>query len=130
MAMMTQITPTAEDNEPSLPRGTIRIGANPVTQPGAANLWTGDNACLDLMSDLDNGLPDLIPPEKPDTGLINHGQSNPEQLVEPDPRQAFQEAHAEQIPIRGCRNIPVYYQMETPTNSRAESAWGTPDSQT
>ena len=30
------------------------------------------------MLDLDNDLPDLLPPDESDTGLINHGQSNPE----------------------------------------------------
>ena len=79
----------------------------------------------DLDNDLGNDLPDLLPPDE----LINHGQSNPEQTVEPDPRQAFQAAPFEQTTDRGRRNIPIYHQMETPTNSRAESVWGTPDSQ-
>ena len=130
--------PLDGDDGPECPncrgQGTIialwnYIDANQVTQPGAANLWTGDNTWSDLMPDLDNDLPDLLPPDESDTGLINHGQSNPEQTVEPDPRQAFQEAPAEQTTNRGRRNIPVYHQIETPTNSRAESAWGTPDSQ-
>ena len=43
---------------------------------------------LDLDNNLDNDLPDLLPPDE----LISHGQSNPEQTVEPDPRQAFQAA--------------------------------------
>ena len=129
--------PLDGDDGPECPncrgQGTIialwnYIDANQVTQPGAANLWTGDNTWSDLMPDLDNDLPDLLPPDESDTGLINHGQSNPEQTVEPDPRQAFQEAPAEQTTNRGRRNIPVYNQMETPTNSLAESAWGTPDS--
>ena len=76
----------------------------------------------DLDNDLDNNLPDLIPPDE----LINRGQSNPERTVEPDPRQAFQEAPVEQTTNRGRRNSPIYRQMETPTNSRAESVWGTP----
>ena len=100
-----------------------------MTRPGATNLWTGDNTRSDLMPDLDNSsdndLPDLLPPDE----LINHGQSNTEQTVEPDPRQAFQAAPVEQTTNRGRRNIPVYHQMETPTNRRAESVWGTPDSQ-
>ena len=81
------------------------------------------------MPDLDNDLPDLLPPDEPDAGLINHGQSNHDQLVESDPRQVLQEAPAEQTTNRRRRNIPVYRQMETPTNSRVESAWGTPDTQ-
>ena len=105
------------------------IDANLVTQPGAANLWTGDHTWSDLMldldNDLDNDLPEFIPPDE----LINHGQSNPEQTVEPDPRQAFQAAPVEQTTNRGRRSIPNYHQMETPTNSRAESVWGVPDSQ-
>ena len=52
---------------------------------------------------------------------------NPEQTVEPDPRQALHAAPVEQTTNRG-RHIPIYHQMETPTNSRAESVWGTPDS--
>ena len=130
--------PLDGDDDPDCPncrgQGTIialwnYIDANQVAQPGAANLWTGDNTRLDLMPDLDNDLPDLVPPDEPDTGLINHGQSNPEQLVETDPRQALKEAHAEQTTNRGRRNIAVHHQTETPTNSRAESAWGTQDSQ-
>ena len=66
-----------------------------------------------------------MPPDE----LINHGLSNPEQTVEPDLRQAFQAAPVEQTTNRGRRNIPVYRQMETPTNCRAEGVWGTPDSQ-
>ena len=126
---MIQTVPTAEGREPSLPCGTTYIDPNLVTQPSATNLWTGDNTWSDLMLDLDNDsdndLPDLIPSDE----LINHGQSNPEQTVEPDPRQAFQAAPVEQTTNRGRRNIPIYHQMETPTNSRAESVWGTLDSQ-
>ena len=69
----------------------------------------------------DNDLPELIPPEE----LTNHGQSNPEQTVEPDPRQALHAAPVEQTTNRG-RHIPIYHQTETPTNSRAESVWGPP----
>ena len=98
------------------------IDANQVTQPGAANLRTSDNTWSDLMPNLDNDLEDELPTDGPDTVLINHGQSNPEQLIEPDPRQALQEVPAEQTTNRGRRNILVYHQMGTPTNSRAESA--------
>ena len=126
------------DNDPDCPncrgQGTTialwsYIGPNLVTQPGATNLWTGDSTRSDLMLDLDNSsdsdLPDLISPDQ----LISHGQSNPEQTIEPDPRQAFQAAPVKQTTNRGRRKIPVYHQMETPTNSRAESVRGTPDSQ-
>ena len=136
--MVNHGAPLEGDDDPGCPncrgQGTIialwnYIGPTLVTQPGATNLWTGDNAWSDLMpdldNDLDNGLPDLIPPDE----LINHGEPNPEQTVEPDPRQAFQAARAEQTTNRGRRDIPIYHQMETPTNSRAESVWGTPDSQ-
>ena len=126
LAMVNHGAPLAGDDDPDCPncRGqriiiALRnyIDANQLTQPGAANLWTGDNTWSDLMPDLDN-----LPTDGPDTGLINHGQSNPEQLLETDPRQALQEAPAEQTTSRGRR-------METPTNGRAESAWGTPGSQ-
>lgn len=136
--MVNHGAPLESDIDPDCPnrrgQGTIialwnYIDPNLVTQPGATNLWTGDNTWSDLMPDLDNSsdndLPDLIPPDE----LINHGQSNPEQTIEPDPRQAFQAAPVEQTTNRGRRNIPVYHQMETPTNSRAESVWGTLDSQ-
>ena len=59
MEMMTQIAPTVEDNEKAIALRTY-IDANQVTQPGAANLWTGENTRSDLMPDLDNGLPDRI----------------------------------------------------------------------
>lgn len=136
--MVNHGAPLDGDDDPDCPncrgQGTITalwnyIGANQVTPPGAANLLTGVNTWSDLMLDLGNDLLDLLPPDGSDTGLINHGQSNPEQTVEPDPRQVFQEAPAEQTTNRGRRNIQVYHQMETPTNSRVESAWGTPDSQ-
>ena len=39
--------------------------------------------------------------------LTNHGQSNPEQTVEPDPRQALHAAPVEQTTNRG-RRIPIY----------------------
>ena len=132
-AMVNHGAPLEGDDDPdcpnrrgqgtSLPCGITYMDANQVTHPGAANLWTGDNTWSDLVLDLDSDLPDLIPPDGPDTGLINHGQSNPEQLVEPDPRQAPQEEHAEQTTNRGRRKILAHNQMETPTNSRAEIAW-------
>ena len=52
-------------------------------------------------------LPDLISLDEFDTGLINHGQFNPEQTVEPDPRQAFRAAPVEQTANRGRRIIPA-----------------------
>ena len=126
------------DDDPDCPncrgQGTIialwnYIDTDLVTEPGAANLWTGDSTRSDLMLDLDNGpdndLPDITLPDE----LTNHGQSNPEKTVEPDPRQAFHTALVEQTTDRGRRNMPIYHQKETPTNSRAESVWGTPDSQ-
>ena len=88
--MVNHGAPLDGDDGPDCPncrgQGTIialwnYIDANLVTQPGATNLWNGDNTWSDLMldldNDLDNGLPDLIPPDE----LINHGQSNPEQTV-------------------------------------------------
>ena len=107
-AMVNHGAPLDGDDDPDCPncRGqgaTIApwnfIDANQVTQPGAA--WS------DLMPDLDNDLPDLISPDESDTGLINHGQSNPGQTVQPDPRQAFQAAPVEQTTNRGRRNFPV-----------------------
>ena len=130
-AMVKHGAPLESDDDPDCPncrgQGTIialwnYIDPSLVTRPGATNLWTGDNTWSDLMLDLDNNLdndlPDLMPPDE----LINHSQSNPEQTVEPDPRQAFQAAPVERTTNRGRRNVPIYRQMETPTNSRAESA--------
>ena len=134
--MVNHGAPLESDDDPDCPncrgQGTIialwsYIGPSLVTQPGATNLWTGDNTWSDLMpgldNDSDNDLPELILPEE----LTNHGQSNPEQAVEPDPRQAPHAAPVEQTTNRG-RHLPIYHQIETPTNSRAESVWGTPDS--
>lgn len=63
------------------------------------------------------------------TEETNHGHSDPEQFVEPDPRQALQGASGEEAINRGRRGIPIYHRMETPEHSRAESMWGTPGSQ-
>ena len=110
------------------------IDPNLVTQPGATNLWTGENTWDDLIQSNDSESSLSLseghipsPPDVSDTVLINHGQSNPEQMVEPDPRQAFQTA--EQTTNHG-RHIPVHHHMGTPNVSRAESTWGTPDSST
>ena len=81
-AMVNHGAPLAGDGDPDCPncrgQGTIialwnYMGANQVTQPGAANLWTGDNTWSDLMPDLDNDLPDLLSLDELDTGLISHG---------------------------------------------------------
>ena len=122
--MVSHGAPRDGDDDPDCPncrgQGTIIalwncIDANLLTQPGATNLWTGDNTWSDLMpdldNDLDNDLPDLISLGEFHTGLINHGQLNPEQTVEPDPRQAFRAAPVEQTANRGRRIIPAYHQM-------------------
>ena len=100
------------------------IDPSQVTQPGATNLWTGENTWDDLIQDVDSestlSLSEGHIPQQPDasdTVLTNHGQSNPGQLVEPDSRQAFQTA--EQTTNHG-RHIPVYHQMGTPNVSRVK----------
>ena len=136
-AMVSHGAPLEGDNDPDCPhcrgQGTIialwnYIDANLVAQPGATNLWTGDNTWADFMPELEqigSDSSDSQPPNEPGIVLTNHGQTNPEQLVEPDPRQAFQTA--ELTTDRG-RRIPIHHHMGTPTGSQAESTWGTPDS--
>ena len=136
-AMVSHGAPLESDSDPDCPncrgQGTIialwnYIDASLVTQPGAPNLWTGDNTWADFMPDLEqigSDSTDSQPPNEPGTVLTNHGQTNPEQLVEPDPRQAFQTA---ETTINHDRRNPVHYRMGTPTGSQAESTWGTPDS--
>ena len=104
-AMANHGAPLESDDDPDCPncrgQGTTialwnYIDPSLVTQPGATNLWTGDNTWSDLMPILDNGsdndLPELIPPEE----LTNHGQSYPSQTVEPNPRLALQSSLVEQ----------------------------------
>ena len=130
--MVSHGAPLANDSDPDCPncrgQGIIialwnYIDASLVTQPGAPNLWTGDNTWADFMHDLEQtggDSSDSQPPNEPGIVLTNHGQTNPEQLVEPDPRQAFQTA---ELTTNRGRHIPVYHQMGTPTDSRAESTW-------
>ena len=90
--MVHHAAPLESDDDPDCPdcrgQGTIialwnYIDPNLVTQPGATNLWTGDNTWSDLMPDLDNDsdndLPELVPPEE----LINHGQSRTDSRTRP-----------------------------------------------
>ena len=102
-AMVNHGAPLERNDDPDCPncrgQGNIialwnYIDPSQVTQPGATNLWTGDNTWADLMPDL-NQMPEndsestlslseghIQPqPDVPDTVLTNHGQSNPEQLV-------------------------------------------------
>ena len=75
-AIVSPGAPSDGDDDPGCPncrgQGAIialwnYIDSNQVTQPGAANLWTGDNTWSDLMLDLDNDPPDLMSPDESDT---------------------------------------------------------------
>ena len=74
------------------------------------------------MPDLDNDLLDLLSPDEPDTGLINHGQ-----LVELDRRQAPQEAHAEPAGVHRPRELQPSNFIVLPSRYLDADGWSMPE---
>ena len=105
------------------------IGSDHITQPGAPNLWpnhrhpSADRLINHGQSNLDQNAESINP------GRSDSEQSDPEQQIEPDPRQALNGASSPEPTNRGRRTGPTLHHMGTPEHSHTESAWGTPDSQ-